>query len=168
MDIDEIHVRISEMGKSAGHGFEENAKIIYSLLVTLNGSGLIASLAFIGTILGAKLEIAYMPFYWCVILFGIGITTSFISLLSNFLYFRMAVSKYHESYLNVDPAKLTGIDGLLPVLTTLATATKGQRICSNLQKYLPVISIIAFALGLIAAVFYLYALNLNFQLLLSR
>lgn len=48
MDINEIHSRISEMGKSAGQGLEENSKIIYSLLIALNGSGLVASLAFIG------------------------------------------------------------------------------------------------------------------------
>jgi len=46
MEIDEIRSQISEMGKSAGHGSEENSKLFYSLLITLNGSGLVASLAF--------------------------------------------------------------------------------------------------------------------------
>ena len=61
------------MGKSAGHGLEENTKIVFQLLVVLNGSGLIASLAFIGAIIDAELGTSYIPFYWCVIVFSVGL-----------------------------------------------------------------------------------------------
>lgn len=56
MEIEEIRARITKMGISAGQGKEENSKLFYSFLVTLNGSGLAASLAFIGTILNSKLN----------------------------------------------------------------------------------------------------------------
>lgn len=167
MDTENIHQRINEMGKYAGQGLEENARIIYSLLVTLHGSGLVASLAFIGTSLSAKLRVTHMPFYWCVIFFGIGIIASFVSFLSNYLYFRMAVAKHHRCYLDANPSELTDLNGLIPVLDTLATATKGQRICATLQKYLLILSTLAFAIGLIVGVCYLNNLNANFNSLVS-
>lgn len=163
MDITEIHSRISEMGKSAGSGLEENTKIIYTLLVTLNGSGLVASLAFIGTLLNSGLKNRYMPFYWSVIFFGIGITISFISLISNYFYFRMAVARYFKNYLNVHPSTIVDISGLLPVLVALQTPTKGQIVCSTLQKYLPLISTISFAIGLSFGVYYLNGLRVAFN-----
>jgi hypothetical protein len=167
MELQEIRARISEMGISAGRGSEENAKIIYSLLIAINGSGLVASLAFIGAVLGAKIHILHMPFYWCVIFFGVGILTGFISLLSNYFYFRFAVQRYHTSYLEVDPITLTDIASYIPVLTALKTPTCGQVICSYLMKYLPIISTIFFTLGLIVGVMNLNELNNIFQATLT-
>jgi hypothetical protein len=62
MDIDEIRKRISEIGKLAGNGLEENTKIIFQSLILLNGSGLVASLAFIGSILNSNFHTPYIPF----------------------------------------------------------------------------------------------------------
>lgn len=157
--MQEIHSRISEMGISAGRGSEENAKIIYPLLVALNGSDLVASLAFIGAILGVKLQISHLPFYWCVIFFGIGIITGFISLLSNFFYFRFAVQRYYSSYLEVDPITLASVSSLIPVLIALQTPTRGQIICRYLLKYLPIISTIFFTFGLIMGIINLNEIN---------
>ncbi len=163
MDINEIRLHISEMGKSAGKGLEENSKIIYQLLIVLNGSGLVASLAFIGAILSAKLATNYIPFYWCVIIFGIGILTAFFSLLSNFIYFRMAVGKYYRVYLNEDPHKLVSLTNLIAVLEALSTPTKGQKISAGFQKYLPIFSSISFLIGLVIGSIYLNELNFAFK-----
>lgn len=162
MDINEIRNHISEMGKLAGHGSEENSKLLYSILITLNGSGLVASLAFIGTILSSQLKLGYVPFYWCVICFGIGLTAGFISLLFNYLYFKMAVSRYEREYLSVDVTKITTALDYIPILTALKTPTCGMQITSWLNKYLPVLSVAAFATGLSFGIYYINILRIHF------
>jgi len=162
MDIEEVRKCISEMGKSAGHGSEENSKLLFSLLIALNGSGLVASLAFIGTILSSQLKLGYMPFYWCVICFGIGLTAGFISLLFNYLYFKMAVSRYEREYLSVDATKITTVLDYIPILTALQTPTCGMQVTSWLNKYLPALSVAAFAVGLSFGIYYINILGIHF------
>lgn len=162
MDINEIRSKISEMGKSAGHGSEENSKLLYSLLITLNGSGLVASLAFIGTILSSQLKLGYVPFYWCVICFGIGLTAGFISLLFNYLYFRMAVSRYEREYLSKDLSNVSTAAGYIPILRALSTPTCGMQITSWLNKHLPALSAAGFATGLSFGMYYITILGKHF------
>gem|GEM_PF-4034590 len=162
MDIEEIRIRITEMGISAGQGQEENSKLLYSLLVALNGSGLAASLAFIGTILNSKLNLGYVPFYWCVICFGMGLTAGFISLLFNYLYFRMAVSRYEREYLAADATKITTAEHYIPILIALSTPTCGMKTTAWLNRYLPVLSATTFAVGLFFGIYYLHILRAVF------
>lgn len=159
---DEIFARISEIGKTAGNSSGESLTALQQLLILLNGSGLVASLAFIGTILTSRITLKFMPFYWSTVCFGIGIAACLIDLLTNSYYFSLAVKKYKKNYLERDPTELMQLAPLINLLKMLAEPTKGQIICSDIGKYARFLSVLMFVFGLSSGFLNLYFLYNHF------
>lgn len=99
--------QLNAIGKRGMQSLDESSKAVVLSLQVLNGGGLVATLAFMGTILASTCRATSLPFYWSAICFGFGLLCTLAITLGNFFYFRCAVTKHIQKTLQADTVELT-------------------------------------------------------------
>ncbi len=74
----------------------------------------------------------------------------------------MAVSRYEKEYLSKDLSNVSTAADYIPILRALSTPSRGMQITSWLNRHLPVLTAIAFAVGLSFGVCYINILGKHF------
>lgn|SRR3990167_1839165 len=142
---------IEPIRNAAIQSFDDAFKTLSKLLVTLNGGGLVASLAFIGAIINDSVtHPACNLLCFSAFLFGFGIVFSTGLAICNFFYFKAAVNKYICAIIKKDTEKLTKqlltLDSLLSELSEL---TKVQKLLQVIMNIFLACAFLLFVIGFI-------------------
>jgi hypothetical protein len=143
--------------------FSESYESISQWLIMLNGTGLIASLAFLGTTFSDRYTFGFVPFLVSILLFGLGCLFAFFLVISGYSYFSSLVKQYkaniNDKFLRED---IINDEIATEVLKKTNTETNFQKLCKKSGQVFIIISSLFFMGGMFSGFIYLLLITKDF------